>query len=269
MVMIEPSDRKELRLFSGGTQYNSPTCESLFEQLTSGMEPAIVTANQESIFPANYGYGLSAASSLSLGLALNRVMCLGLTRDEVGVHAHIAEVKNMTGLGDVSAELVGGFELRDRPGAPGFGRAIRLEMDDGMAVISSPVRSFPTRTMISKKEFVERINFYGREAFASFSSKMDLENLMIVSRHFWESIGLMDEEILGVMRRFARAGVPSPSAKKGVVFGLVPVGEIPKVVRAIIEPTSPMTEDCLPTKIKDKCSGMTVIVSRISREGAS
>jgi pantoate kinase len=267
--MIEPSERMELRMCLGGSQFYSQTCESLFWRLASGKEPAVVTANQESIFPANYGYGISAASALSLGLALNRAMGLELTRDEVGVQAHIAEVENMTGLGDVSAELVGGFELRDRPGAPGFGRAIRLDLDERMAVISSPVRSFPTRTMITKKEYVERINFYGREALASFSLKLDLENLMILSRHFWESVGLMDKKIMGTIRRFERAGIPSPSAKKGVVFGLVPISEIPRVVAAIVDPVSWRVEDDLPAKLRDPRSGRTVIVSRISRGGAS
>jgi pantoate kinase len=123
--------------------------------------------------------------------------------------------------------------------------------------------------MITKKEYVKRINFYGREALASFSLKMDLENLMIISRHFWESVGLIDKEMLGIMRRFERAGIPSPSAKKGVVFGLVPVGDIPRLVAAIIDPAPSRIEGDLPTKLQDPRSGRAVIVSRISGGGAS
>lgn len=268
MVTVEPSERMELRIFANGSPLNSPTCISLFRHLTSGEEPITATAKQESLFPINYGYGLSAASTLSLGLALNRAIGLGLTRDQVGVHAHIAEVENMTGLGDVSAELAGGLELRDRPGAPGFGRAIRLDTGEGMAVISSPVRSFPTQTMITEEGYVERINRYGREALAAFSSKMNLEDLMIISRHFWESVGLINYEMMGVMRQFERAGILSPSAKKGLVFGLVPLDEIPRVVAAIIDPVKPLVED-LPTKLQDSRSGRTLLISRISKEGAS
>jgi pantoate kinase len=268
MVTVAPSERMELKIFANGSPLNSPTCLSLFRHLTSGEEPITATAKQESIFPVNYGYGLSAASALSLGLALNRAMGLGLTRDQVGVHAHVAEVENMTGLGDVSAELAGGLELRDRPGAPGFGRALRLDTGEGMAVISSPVRSFPTRTMITKKEYVDRINSHGRGALATFSSKTSLENLMPISRHFWESVGLVDDEMMGVMRQFERAGIQFPSAKKGLVFGIVPIGEVSRVVAAIIGRAKPVVENS-PTKLQDSRSGRILIISKISREGAS
>lgn len=268
MVTVEPTDRMELKIFANGSPLNSPTCVSLFRHLTSGEEPITVTAKQESIFPVNYGYGLSAASALSLGLALNRAMGLGLSRDQVGVHAHMAEVENMTGLGDISAELVGGLELRDKPGAPGFGRAVRLDTGEGMAVISSPVRSFPTHTMITEKEYVERINHHGREALAAFSSKTNLEDLMLISRHFWESVGLINDEMMGVIRQFERAGIPSPSAKKGLVFGLVPLDDLPRVIAAISDPVRPVVED-LPTKLHDSRSGRTLLISRISKEGAS
>lgn len=267
-VTVEPSEKMALTMFANGSPLESPTCLSLFRHLTSGERPMSVTAWQESIFPVNYGYGLSAASALSLGLALNRAMELGLTREQVGVHAHLAEVENMTGLGDVSAELAGGLELRDRPGAPGFGRAVRLDTGEGVAVISAPVRPFPTRTMITEKGYVERINRYGRDALAAFSARVNLEDLMLISRRFWEAIGLANDEMMGIVRQFENAGVQSPSAKKGLVFGIVPLDEVPRVAAALTGTTKPGVED-LPTRLRDRRSGRTLLISRISRDGAS
>jgi pantoate kinase len=269
IVKVEPSRLMELKITANSLPFHSPTCESIFRHLMASEEPAMVTAIQESIFPPNYGYGISAASALSLGLALNRAMGMGLTKEEVGVQAHIAEVENKTGLGDVVAELAGGFEFRDKPGAPGLGRAVRLSTGEGMVVISSPVRPFPTRRMITEKGYVERINRYGRESLAAFSSKMNLENLMHISRYFWESVGYVDNVILDVMRQFERAGIQSPSAKKGLAFGLVPEDEIQKVIAAIIEPPPKQIGKDLPTKLQDPRSGRTLIISRISSEGAS
>lgn len=268
-VTTEPSDHMELKVFANGKPLYSSTCESIFRSLMAEEEPTRVTAAQESIFPLNYGYGMSGASALSLGLALNRAMAIGLTREEVGVQAHIAEVENKTGLGDVLAELVGGFELRDKPGAPGIGRAVKLGTGEGIAVISSPVRTFPTNILITEKGLVERINQYGVEALTAYSPKKNLESLMPISRHFWESIGLIDGEMLKVLRQFERAGVPSPSAKKGLVFGLVPIDYVSKVVSAIIDPAPKLMDTDLPVKIQDSRRGITLIVSRISREGAS
>lgn len=267
-VTVEPSESMALTLFANGSPLDSPTCMSLFRNMTSGERPISAIAKQESIFPVNYGYGLSAASALSLGLALNRAMGLGLTRDQVGVHAHLAEVENMTGLGDVSAELAGGIELRDKPGAPGFGRAVRLSGGVGMAVISTPVMSFPTRTMITEKAYVDRINRHGRDALAAFSASMDLEDLMPISRHFWESVGLMNGEMAGVVRQFEDAGILSPSAKKGLVFGVVPLDEVQKVAAALMSPKKPVVEG-LPAKLRDPRSGRTLLISGIAKEGAS
>jgi pantoate kinase len=267
-ITAKPSESMALTIFANGSPIDSATCASLFRRLTWGGPPTSVIARQESIFPVNYGYGLSAASALSLGFALNRALGLGLTRDQVGVHAHLAEVENMTGLGDVLAELVGGLELRDKPGAPGFGRAVRLETCEGMAVISTPVRPFPTRTMITEEGHVQRINRHGREALSAFSAGMSLENLMIISRRFWEGVGLMTDEMVGIVRQFEKAGVHSPSAKKGLVFGVVPLDELPRVVSAIVDPTKPVLED-LPARLMDKRSGRTLLVSKIAKEGAS
>lgn len=267
-VVVEPSERMELRIFAGGTRFTSPTCLSLFNILTAGRGPFLVTAYQESLYPANFGYGISAASALSLGLALNGAMGLGLSREEVGVAAHIAEVENMTGLGDVSAELVGGVELREKAGAPGIGRAVRLSTGEGMAVVSSPVRAFPTRTMITGKEHVERINLYGREAVESFAQDANLKRLMAISRRFWESVGLIDGRVRGVLRRFEGAGVQDPSAKKGVVFGVVPADEAPRVASAIVG-NGQKVEGSLPFRLHDKGSGIMVFASKISSGGAS
>jgi pantoate kinase len=267
-VTVEPSERMALTVFANGSPLDSPTCMSLFRNMTSGEKPISATAKQDSLFPVNYGYGLSAASALSLGLALNRAMGLGFTRDQVGVHAHMAEVENMTGLGDVSAELAGGIELRDKPGAPGFGRAVRLSGGEGMAVISTPVMSFPTRTMITEKGYVDRINRHGRDALAAFSARMDLEDLMLISRHFWESVGLMNSEMACVVRQFEKAGVRSPSAKKGLVFGVVPLDEVPKVAAALIAPKKPVVEG-LPVKLREPRSGRALLISGIAKEGAS
>jgi len=71
--------------------------------------------------PVGGGFGASAASALATAYALNELFSLGKTGMELGQIAHIAEVEEVTGLGDVIAADRGGVVLRKKAGGPGFG----------------------------------------------------------------------------------------------------------------------------------------------------
>ena len=58
--------------------------------------------------PLGAGFGTSGAAALSLALALNEALSLGLSKIEAAQLAHVAEVECKTGLGTVIAETFGG-----------------------------------------------------------------------------------------------------------------------------------------------------------------
>lgn len=269
-ISVDAGPRPELIMIVNGEQLQSATtCETLFKSMVALDRPIKVTVRQRSHLPAGYGYGISGASALSMGLALNSALQLGLTKERVGQLAHVAEVKSLTGLGDIAAQLLGGFELREQPGAPGFGEVRSLNFNDDHLALTSPVTSFPTSTMITEDAYVRRINAHGSEAMAAFASSPSLDSLMEHSRRFWLRIGIMDDAVKKVMRSFEAAGVKNPSAKKGVVFGLVPREEIWSVIGAILPKYSqqdPGSE--LPPLIRDPRSGLRLIISEISNRGA-
>src|SRR5512137_1733056 len=64
--------------------------------------------------PQSQGFGMSAAGALSASLALAEI--LGRGRHEAFEAAHMAEVSQRTGLGDVSAIHKAGITIRTRPG---------------------------------------------------------------------------------------------------------------------------------------------------------
>ena len=76
---------------------------------------------QDIQLPIGAGFGTSAASALSLTLALNEFLDLGYSTDLCGQIAHMAEVNLGAGLGDVIAQTGKGLVLRVEPGAPGIG----------------------------------------------------------------------------------------------------------------------------------------------------
>lgn len=71
--------------------------------------------------PIGCGFGTSAASALGTAISINELLCLGLSMEECGKYAHLAEVELSTGLGDVIAEMSRGIVVRTKVGAPGYG----------------------------------------------------------------------------------------------------------------------------------------------------
>ena len=84
---------------------------------------------QDIQLPIGAGFGTSAASALSLTLAINEFLNLGYSKELCGQIAHMAEVNLGAGLGDVIAQTGHGIVLRTQPGAPGIGEIKSFEKD--------------------------------------------------------------------------------------------------------------------------------------------
>ena len=72
----------------------------------------------ESELPLSGGFGLSGASALATAYALDAEFGLGLDERTLGMAAHVAEVTNLTGLGDVCGQFHGGCLAKLVPGDP-------------------------------------------------------------------------------------------------------------------------------------------------------
>jgi len=253
--------------FNGKAVSDAPTCDYLVRSMSARIGgPIRVSAEQESALPPNYGYGLSGASALSLALAINKAADLRLSMNEVGQFAHEAEVANLTGLGDVPAQLTGGVEVRVRPGAPGLGEVRRLPHPEGLAVVTAPVVRFPTRTMITARKYVARINRLGARAMSSFMDSPVVDNLMRQSRLFWQGVGIEEARMLAAIRLFEEAGIAWPSAKKGIVFGIIRRDELPSVA-ARLGCHSPAPDAPMPIVLGGG-KGINLIVTEIANRGA-
>jgi len=269
-VTLRPSNRSvsDLSISFNGTAISGvSTCEYLVRAISARFgSPLSVSAEQESALPPNYGYGLSGASVLSLALAINKAAGLGLSVNEVGRLAHEAEVANFTGLGDVSAQLTGGLEVRLKPGAPGIGEVRRLPHPEGRVVVTAPVVRFPTKTMITARRYVERINPLGARAMAAFIESPSIENMMRQSRLFWQDVGIEEGRMNAAIRLFEDAGVECPSAKKGVVFGVICRDELPAVAKRLgFQPPEP--EAPMPITLRGS-KGIDLIVTEVANRGA-
>ena len=97
------------------------TIELMEKEISFDLENVII--KQTIQVPIGCGFGTSASSAIGTAICINEYFDLGLSIEECGQFAHLAEVELGTGLGDVIAELSKGIVLRTKPGAPGFGQA--------------------------------------------------------------------------------------------------------------------------------------------------
>ena len=135
--------------------------------------------------PIGCGFGTSAASAIGTALCINEHFNLGLSIEECGKYAHLAEVNLGTGLGDVIGEFSKGIVLRTKPGAPGYGEAKSIvphektgfgvfeSMKSDFYVITKSLGEISTASIIEDPKHKKIITQVGLEIGEEFNKKDD------------------------------------------------------------------------------------------------
>ena len=114
-----------------------------------------VRVTLESTLPLSGGFGLSGASALATAYALDTRFELGLGERTLGMAAHVAEVRNLTGLGDVCGQFHGGCLAKLTPGDPLAAQALPVAEQPVFYRYFGPIR---TREIIGDPGQAARIN---------------------------------------------------------------------------------------------------------------
>ena len=106
--------------------------------------------------PLGAGYATSGSIAVSVSLALGAAR--GLSVNESLELAHVAEIEELTGLGDVLAISCGvGLVVRLKPGAPGRGVAECYPLPPGLSILSLEFGAMDTRSLIQSMEKYKNI----------------------------------------------------------------------------------------------------------------
>ncbi len=178
----------EIKIKINGVEEEANTTKYVVETLAGKYEhehehELNVTVSTEFDVPVGAGLGASGAGALSTALALNMLLSLGMTLNEVAQIAHLAEVENNTGLGDVIAETNGGVVIRKKPGPPGIG-IIDMIPHERQKISYVMFGTRATRAVLVDDSMKRQINNAGREAMKELVRKPSLDNFMQVSRKF-------------------------------------------------------------------------------------
>ncbi len=189
------SARTELRI--NGIEEEAGTTKYVVDSMIEKCEHRVnVTVSTNFKIPVGCGFGASGAGALSTALALNELLSLNMTLNQVAQIAHIAEVENSTGLGDVIAEVYGGIVIRRKPGPPGIGMIDRVPaLYTSEQKISYVVFGKKrTKAVLADGSMHRSINKAGKAALKELMKNPDLDNFMRVSRNFSLRSGVISDK---------------------------------------------------------------------------
>ena len=149
---------------------------------------------QDIQLPIGAGFGTSAASALSLTLAINEFLNLGFSEELCGQIAHMAEVNISGGLGDVIAQTGRGMVLRTKPGAPGIGEIESFDSED-VYIGWKTFGGIETSSIIRDPHHKQVISEAGRKYLDLFEAEPSLENFLAFSNRFSHETKLMSDEV--------------------------------------------------------------------------
>ena len=191
----------ETEILLNGQVSEAPVSRFVAEKMAS--RPVRIVTQLD--MPLDSGFGASGAGALGAAYALNAFFDLGLTSSEAATIAHVAEVINRTGLGDVIAQNTGGLVIRLEPGAPSFGRVDRIPVSPLQVdyVVRGPLS---TRAVLSDAKVMKAVNSAGEAALKQILKRPTLKEFMVLSRRFTEQSGLAGDWALDAMEAVQAAG---------------------------------------------------------------
>lgn len=187
------------------SEIHFPTVVAVVQKLTH--QPMQVEIH--SPLPLGCGFGLSGAASLATTYALNDLLELGKSEEELAMTAHVAEVENRTGLGDVCAQYHGGCLVKLKRGYPLAAERLPIP---AQPIYYRYFSSIQTKSILESTERRERINRAANETLQALekltkSDTVDFNACIRLSKQFSLNSGLLeDKHVQGTIREIEEAG---------------------------------------------------------------
>jgi pantoate kinase len=223
-VWVEPSGRDTISIVINGSVTGEAVVSENAVRLMLAMteEHQRVEVTHEIETPIGAGFGSSGGGALTIAMAMNEALGLGLSDVDAARVAHLAEIECKTGLGSVFAATQGGFGVLYSPGAPGIGEAIKYDRSDELAAFCVHFGPISTREALSNPALRRRINDLGGNFVDEIKGNLNPSRFMELSREFTDYLDITTPRLQVVLDAADEAGVPCAMAMFGeAVFSLV------------------------------------------------
>lgn len=194
-VTVEAHLSSKTEIYFNNHYINFPTVKSVIRKLITNKKIHL-NINCFSPLPLGGGFGLSGASALASAYAINKLLNLSHSNLELAKSAHIAEVENKTGLGDVVNQYFGGFLLKLKP-SPEF-KVQKINLD-GLPVYCKIFSSLSTKKIISDQKIKKLLNDSSTSALNKIhmlmqdrqKTQIKFSELITISKEFAQNSGLI------------------------------------------------------------------------------
>lgn len=237
-VKVEPAERTSINItINGKATSEAFVSENVANRMLSKLDaPHKVSVKHNIHTPLGAGFGSSGGGALSLALALNKALDLGISSVEAAQAAHQAEIECNTGLGTVIAEFEGGFGALIKPGAPGIGETVTFNHNIELRAVYLPFGPIPTKEALSDELLRHKINELGGRFVNEIHKDPSPALFMDLSRRFAEHIGLITPRLRAVLEETDAANIPCSMAMFGeVLFSLVEEDQVLKLLEVLRE----------------------------------
>ena len=191
-----------------------PTVRAVVNHLTDNTDNIGVRGikvNLTSPLPLGCGFGLSGAAALATAYALNDLMGLKQDSEKLAMIAHVAEVENRTGLGDVCSQYHGGCLVKLKEGAPLVADTLPIPEQPIYYRYFGPIQ---TSEVLRNTEQTKRINHAADTALTTLkkltNTKINPEMLndcFAVAKQFSVESGLLsDKRVIDTIAQVETSG---------------------------------------------------------------
>lgn len=199
-VTLEERADKKIEITMDGSRSKCPITEHVLRNMCPDRGFDVTIRND---IPVGQGFGMSAAGALATAISASEIS--GIPKSKALEQAHVSEVVNNGGLGDVAAILCESHvPLRKIPGANGVTVDTGLEADMNLVVLGD---TLDTKSILTDPKKSRTIEEKGNEAIKEFEKRMDMDSLFEISRGFSSSVGLETFEISSFLSLFKNSGM--------------------------------------------------------------
>jgi len=203
-VTLEERRDEKIVTIMDGTVYDARISEHVIRSMAPGRGFDVIIENE---LPVSQGMGMSAAGAIAAGLCVSSIT--GMSEHEAYRAAHISEIVNGGGLGDVAGITGGRQPIRVRAGIPPYGLVTdsELELDVTVAVLGPRM---DTSSILSDRIAMSGISSAGASCVNEYINARTEDALYELSSGFSASAGLETsgmKDVLSSLRKDHKASM--------------------------------------------------------------
>ena len=202
VVTVRKSKSNKTIVKVDGVAKRFSTIISVIDRLTNEKINVDIKAD----VPFGCGFGMSGASALATAYAVNKLLGLRKSKKELALIAHVSEVENSTGRGDVGGQFNGGFMIKTKRESPLEVEKLKIRQKELYYNVFGEIDTKKVINNISKKK---RINKAGDRAMKKIKNlkKIDFKKLIEISKEFSEESGLLSsKKVINTIKEVERKG---------------------------------------------------------------